>query len=129
MPSDILTHVVNTQPYINSSALTPSGKYDLDNLATLNRYGDGVFLTASSVLLDNQSWHLGEKPDQDGALHNSTACAVIVIEKSDHIVDAFYFYFYSSDQGASIDQVVQPLKFIMPDAGPDEHFGNHVGDW
>ncbi|KAM3519925.1 hypothetical protein MY4038_009625 [Beauveria bassiana] len=43
-------------------------------------------------------------------------------------VDAFYFYFYSFDQGGNMTQVKEPLdSFIGSQDGL--HFGSHVGDW
>ncbi|KAK0390651.1 hypothetical protein NLU13_0155 [Sarocladium strictum] len=46
-------------------------------------------------------------------------------------LDAFFFYFYSYDQGPNITQVLEPLDQLVrgPKAESGMSFGNHVGDW
>ncbi|KIW18849.1 hypothetical protein PV08_03138 [Exophiala spinifera] len=129
MPSDIRNHVLHTTPYISFKPVPDSPALDLNNLSSLNQLSKDMFLTAVENVTSMPDWLLGETPDTKGALHNSTACAVVVVEKSDSVTDAFYFYFYSFDEGADITQVVPPLNKILPDAKPGDHFGNHVGDW
>ncbi|KAL6252693.1 hypothetical protein RBB50_000412 [Rhinocladiella similis] len=129
MPSDILGHVLHTTPYDGFKPVPDSPALSLDNLSTLNKSGKDMFLTAIENVTSMPDWLLGETPDAKGTLHNSTACAVVLVEKDSSITDAFYFYFYSFDEGADITQVVPPLNKILPDAKPGDHFGNHVGDW
>lgn len=129
MPSDIPSHVRHTRPFKGFQPLSDSAALDLTNLSSLNQYGTEVFLTAVENVTTMPDWLLGETPDAQGALHNSTACAVVVVEKPEQIVDAFYFYFYSFDEGADITQVLPPLNRILPESKPGDHFGNHVGDW
>ncbi|EXJ77425.1 hypothetical protein A1O3_09651 [Capronia epimyces CBS 606.96] len=129
MPSDILTHVLHTIPFRNFEPIPDVPALDLDTLSSLNQYGKAVYLTAIENVTSNPDWFLGETPDAAGALHNSTACAVVVIEKAEQEVDAFYFYFYSFNEGADITQVLPPLNRIFPDGRPGDHFGDHVGDW
>ncbi|KAJ9605389.1 hypothetical protein H2200_010046 [Cladophialophora chaetospira] len=137
MPSDIKEHVLHTFPRIDFKRITdPLPLLDLDNLSLLNAYGnDGteVFLTAVEDVTLFPDWVLGETPDADGALHNSTACAAVAVEHAIPgnivVVDVFYFYFYSWNEGGDITQVVPPLNKLFPDSKPGDHFGNHLGDW
>ncbi|KAJ9504146.1 hypothetical protein H2202_000202 [Exophiala xenobiotica] len=130
MPSDILSHVLHTKPYKKSQPIPDVPDLGLDNLSSLNDYGTNIFLTSIDNVTSHPSWLRGETPETTtGALHNSTACAVVLINKTDSILDAFYFYFYSYDEGADITQVLPPLNRLLPDAKPGDHFGNHVGDW
>ncbi len=133
MPSDIAGHISRTRPYLGLDPIPDAPALDLNSLSSLNRYGkdDGkdVYLTSLDNVTTHPDWLLGETPDAEGALHNSTACAVVVVERTARDVDAFYFYFYSFDEGADITQVLPPLNRIFPDSKPGDHFGNHVGDW
>ncbi|KIW25752.1 uncharacterized protein PV07_08907 [Cladophialophora immunda] len=143
MPSDILTHVLHTSPRIGSEPITEAMPLaNLETLSLLNRHGgkDGtdVFLTAVDDVAAFPAWVFGEVPDATGSLHNSTACAVVVVEKKKGAdvdqqepvrLDAFYFYFYSWNEGADILQVVPPLNKLFPDSKPGDHYGNHLGDW
>ncbi|KAI1610136.1 hypothetical protein EDD36DRAFT_445611, partial [Exophiala viscosa] len=129
MPSDIPSHVQHTRAFKHCEPLADLPVLDMDNLSALNEHGKDVFLTAVENVTTMPDWLFGETPDTKGALHNSTACAVVIVEKAKQIVDAFYFYFYSFDEGADITQVLPPLNRILPDSKPGDHFGNHVGDW
>ena len=137
MPSDIMSHVSHTTPKIGFKRITEAlPLLDLDNLSMLNRHGkDGidVFLTGVEDITTFPDWIYGEIPDDDGALNSSTACAVIAVEhqitKQQDVLDVFYFYFYSWNEGADITQVVRPLDQLVPDSKPGDHFGNHLGDW
>ncbi|KIX03859.1 uncharacterized protein Z518_07412 [Rhinocladiella mackenziei CBS 650.93] len=132
MPSDILTHVLHTTPYIGFDPLPDPPTLTLDTLSSLNKYARGgkrVYLTSNDRVTAMPDWFLGETPDATGGLHNSTACAVVVVEKTEHDLDAFYFYFYSYNEGADIEQVLPPLNRLIPEAKPGDHYGNHVGDW
>jgi hypothetical protein len=103
---------------------------NLDNLAVLNtaKGGPGA-LTSKDNVTTIPSWLLGEMPDEKGILHNSTACVVLLIEKSPEITDVFYWYFYSYNRGANITWVVEPFNRIFGAHPPSFHFGDHVGDW
>ncbi|KIW87275.1 uncharacterized protein Z519_12178 [Cladophialophora bantiana CBS 173.52] len=141
MPSDILSHVLHTAPRVGFEPITNAMPLrNLENLSLLNRYGkDGtdVYLTAVEDVSVFPDWVLGETPDATGSLRNSTACAVVVVDKKGEdvnrqeqlVLDAFYFYFYSWNEGADILQVVPPLNKLFPDSKPGDHYGNHLGDW
>jgi amino acid transporter len=137
MPSDIASHVLHTTPRVDFEPISDAVPLlNLDNLSLLNKYGkDGtkVFLTAVEDPTTFPDWVLGETPDADGALHNSTACAVVAVEhqipSKENVLDVFYFYFYSWNEGGDITQVEPPLNKLFPDSKPGDHFGNHLGDW
>lgn len=118
---------------INQEPVPDLPQLDLDNLAILNNItnlGDGrVALTSNDNITSLPSWLLGQTPDSSGVIANVTACVVIVVEKSDVEVDAFYWYFYSYDRGPNITQVVEPWNGIFGDDPPGYAFGDHVGDW
>ena len=132
MPSDILAHIQHTSPQLNHEPVVDLPQLDLDNLEVLNKFGDQVALTSDDDPMAYPPWLLGERPDQDGLTRNATPCVVILVEKGDAVLDAFYFYFYSYNEGPNITQVLEPLDgLIRGDGNFDQssHFGNHVGDW
>lgn len=128
-PSDLLKHVQNTTPLLGSEPLSGVPKLNLDNLATLNEFGDQVFLTSNDDPTTLPPWLFGEAPDPEGQIHNAVPCVVILVEKNAYDVDAFFFYFYSYDRGANITQVVRPLDKLLDNTQGGMHFGDHVGDW
>lgn len=95
MPSDIASHVVHTHPMLNKTAINngPS-PLDLNNLDALNNLGgDDVYLTANDDWTAAPDWVRGVKPDASGKTNSVTSAAVVVNDKGDGTVDAFYFYF------------------------------------
>lgn len=137
-PSDILTHIQHTVPYLKHSPLdieVPT--LNLDNLELLNKVSKNVALTSKDDPLSEPTWMHGTTPDpKTGRLaDNATACAVVIVDYDEGVkgkdLDAFYFYFYSYDQGPNITQVMEPLDQLIkgPKAESGMHFGNHVGDW
>lgn len=132
MPSDILGHVRHTAAFVEFTPIPDIPALGLDNLSLLNDFGQSgrnVFLTARENVTTMPDWLYGETPDQYGSLHHSTACAVVLVERTPDDLDAFYFYFYSFNEGGDITQVLPPLDQILPEARPGDHFGNHIGDW
>ncbi|PSR80840.1 hypothetical protein BD289DRAFT_484731 [Coniella lustricola] len=134
-PADILQHVRHTTPAVQFQPMAGLPDLDLDSLAWLNDQAGStqgpVALTANDDITALPEWLLGETPDAHGALHNSTACVVVLVPSARDpvVVDAFYFYFYSYDRGANITQVLPPLKSLLDDIADGMHYGNHVGDW
>ena len=122
-PSDIAKHVKKTHPAQNFTTLLPNSKFTLDNLSDLNKLNNSkhIFLTA---IKDNEKkgdeikirkFLHGKEPDAKTLqTHRAESAAVIVVEKDDGIVDAFYMYFYSFNAGP------HALGHVA---------GNHVGDW
>ena len=131
MPSDISAHIRHTTPMLDGKPLRDHPSLDLDNLELLNKYGDQIALTSDDDPTSHPSWLLGEAPDSTGRIRNSTACFVILVERGQSELDAFYFYFYSYNEGANVTQVVEPLDSLVSGKKADSgmHFGNHVGDW
>ncbi|CAF3491548.1 unnamed protein product [Fusarium graminearum] len=133
LPADILTHVRHTTPMIDCKPVPDLPELDLDNLAILNDvpvHGDQVVaLTSNDNVTNLPSWLLGEAPDDTGRIANSTPCIVLLVERSQRDVDAYFFYFYSYDQGANISQVLPPLNSLAGGMADGMHYGDHVGDW
>ncbi|CAH0045708.1 unnamed protein product [Clonostachys solani] len=131
LPSDLLTHVQHTTPKIDGKLIKDKlPALNLDNLDLLNNYRD-VALASNDDPLSNPAWMRGTAPDKDGRIHDATPCVVILVDNPFNDVDAFYFYFYSFDQGPNITQVMHPLERVVKGGkvGHGMHFGNHVGDW
>lgn len=130
-PSDLGKHLEHTVPMIGDKPVEKPLRVDLDNLDQLNRFGGGkrVALTSKDDVTELPEWLYGEKPDADGKLQNATASVVIVVERSPEDVDAFYFYFYSFDQGGNTTQVKEPIRSLFNGTENGLNMGNHVGDW
>lgn len=129
-PSDLGKHLEHTVPMISDKLVEKPLRIDLDNLDQLNRFGGKkVALTSKDDVTKLPEWLYGEKPDADGKLHNATAAVVIVVERSPEDVDAFYFYFYSFDQGGNTTQVKEPIRSFFNGTQNGLNMGNHVGDW
>lgn len=101
MPSDLQAQLDNTAP--NVDCPWTSGKGDnsllnLDNLDHLNQFGNtSVYLTSrgGSRADPEPAWLRGIRPDEDGRTGNGTGSAIIIADRGNGTVDAFYFYFYA----------------------------------
>ncbi|KAK1624692.1 vacuolar protein sorting-associated protein 62 [Colletotrichum phormii] len=131
MPSDLLTHIQHTSPALDGNPIFDVATLDLDNLETLNRFGDEVALTSNDDPLSYPEWIHGATPDADGRISNATPCVVVLVEKGERDLDAFYFYFYSFNEGMNISQVLEPFNRMVKGEKTQSgmHFGDHVGDW
>jgi len=136
-PCDMGDHLYHTTPELNYTPVRTSLQHPrLENLNDLNRWESGrfMFLTSNDNVEDYPEWLLGEKnipaaPPLSPKSHRdyssraaiqgteggrSDAPAVLIaVNKGHGIVDAFWFFFYSFNQGNVV---------IL-------RFGNHVGDW
>jgi hypothetical protein len=99
MPSDIQQQLDHTKPNVNWTTIegvqTP---LTLDNLDTLNSMGNtSVYLTSlEGIEADPEpGWFRGIKPDSDGRTVDGTASIIIMADRGNGTVDAFYFYFYA----------------------------------
>jgi hypothetical protein len=130
-PSDLLEHIRHTTPELDYEPVPDLPPLDLDNLELLNELAPPrkVALTSNVNVTSPPDWFFGKTPDASGKIENVTACVVILVEKSDVELDAFYFYFYSYDRGPNITQVLEPLNGIFGKDVPGYTFGDHVGDW
>ncbi|KAF2397527.1 hypothetical protein EJ06DRAFT_533129 [Trichodelitschia bisporula] len=118
-PSDIGAQLTNTTPKVNFNAL-PDLKPDPYNLDTMDRMneagtnGTNVYLTSNDDISKTPNWLKGVTPNVDGLTKDATTCTVIVVEKGNGTVDAFYMYFYAFNWGGIV---------------LGKNLGNHVGDW
>ncbi|KIW07489.1 hypothetical protein, variant [Verruconis gallopava] len=120
MPADLATHLAHCTPMGNNRAALANlpSPLTLDNLDLLNAFssdkGKSVYLTSNDDFTKNPPWILGTTPDANGKTENAISSVVIVADKGNGLVDAFYFYFNSFDDGGIV---------------LDQNLGNHVGDW
>ena len=143
-PCDIKDHLLHITPHLNYTPLQSQSEHPvLTNLNELNQWDGGfnVYLQSNDNVEERPKWLAGRKnipaksadavfdsgtpeqrplsSEQEKASERrpgrSDAPAVlVVINKPDGIVDAFWFYFYSYNLG----NVVLGARY-----------GNHVGDW
>lgn len=71
----------------------------LDNL---NSLGNDAYLTSNDDITKNPAWLNGVKPDGSGKTQNAVSAAIIVNDKGNGNVDAFYMYFYAFDWGGIV---------------------------
>ncbi|KAF4553183.1 Vps62-like protein 1 [Elsinoe fawcettii] len=115
-PSDIGNTLPNTAPEVNFSPVANvANPLTLDNLDSLNGQGGAdVYLTSKQDVTTNPAWLNGVVPDGSGSTGSATTSTVVVVDKGNGVVDAFYLYFFANNWGGTI------LNFNV---------GNHVGDW
>lgn len=131
-PCDIADHLKHVKPFLGLEPLkgdNVSERYNLTNLQELNSYRRGSFLTSDDNVEDRPDWLGGEsnipeesRPGKHGpggrgdslGRRSDAPVTVIVVDKGDGVVDAFYHYFYCYNLGLKVLNV---------------RFGNHVGDW
>lgn len=116
-PSDIATHVVNTHATINFTAVRGAPKpLSLDNLHLLNELGgESIYLTSIENVIKLPKFLGGKKPDTKTLqTKDAFSCVIICVDKGNGILDAFYMYFYTFNEG--------PIGF-------GHRVGNHLGDW
>lgn len=118
MPSDIGAQITNSRPKLEFADLAgvPS-PLNLDKLDELNKFGNkgmNVYLTSNDDVSQDPQWIKGVNPNADGKTEGAKSCAVIVVDKGNGTVDAFYMYFYAFNFGGIV---------------LGKNLGNHVGDW
>ena len=110
MPSDIQNQLAHTTAKIKTADLPESAKPLLENLTLhnldqLNQYGTqgtDVYLMSNDDVTKKPEWLLGIKPQLGGKVPNAKTCAVVVCEKENGIVDAFFFYFNAFNWGGKV---------------------------
>lgn len=116
-PSDMAAHVSNAHPTMNFTPVkdAPEG-LTLDNLNDLNDLGgDSIYLTSTTLLTNLPNYLHGQKPDKKTLqTENAVSCVIALANKEDGILDAFYIYFYTFNDG--------PRAL-------GHQVGNHLGDW
>jgi hypothetical protein len=133
MPTDIKVFLDNTTPRVNFNEVSgPSKPLTQDNV---NQMGGDVFLTSNEDVTQNPQWIKGTKPDASGKTNGATTAAVIVNDKGNGNVDAFYMYFYAYNYGGEVlgwDQLnfgMLPRPSFFSGQLLTYPIGNHVGDW
>ena len=73
-------------------------------LTTLNldQMASNVWLTSNDDVTKNPEWIKGTKPNANGKTEGATTAAVIVNDKGNGNVDAFYMYFYAYNYGGEV---------------------------
>ncbi|GEQ67080.1 hypothetical protein JCM33374_g743 [Metschnikowia sp. JCM 33374] len=118
-PYDIKNYVEHfTAKFSNGTVIngTDNGRLNITMLEHLPKTAD-IFLTSNENFDLDPEWITGlkNKPSlRNGEIKDAPA-TLIVVDKGNGWVDAFWFYFYSFNLG----------PFVMG-SGP---YGNHVGDW
>ena len=133
-PCDIERHLEHITPHLNYTPLQPRDSHPTpEDLDDLNRWEGGahVYLQSDDDVESAPAWLTGEenipsdgRASRDGpqrpmstirrAGYSKAPAVLLVIDKGDGVVDAFWFFFYSFNLGNVVLNV---------------RFGNHVGDW
>lgn len=130
-PGDITEHLVYTTAHLNYTPVKAQSDHpNLTNLNELNEWDGGryIYLKSDDDVEDRPDWLGGEKnipkrvaasgqskrDDRTPGGRSDAPAVLVVVDKGHGIVDAFWFYFYSFNQGNMVLNV---------------RFGNHVGDW
>ncbi|CAA9965410.1 DUF946 domain containing protein [Pyrenophora teres f. maculata] len=114
-PTDIQTFLDHTTPRVNFTEVTgPSKPLTTSNL---NQMGSDVWLTSNDDVTKDPAWIKGTKPNAQGKTDRAITAAVIVNDKGNGNVDAFYMYFTAYNYGGEV------IGWSIL------NFGNHVGDW
>jgi hypothetical protein len=99
MPSDIQQQLDHTKPNVNWTVVAGApSPLDLDNLDSLNSLGNtSVYLTSSEGIdaSPEPPWFRGITPDLEGRIGDGTGSAIVIVDRGNGTVDAFYFYFYA----------------------------------
>lgn len=91
----------------------PLGLANLDSLNDLG--GEDIYLTSNENLGKTPKYLHGQAPSKKTLqTANAVSAVVIVVEKPEGVVDAFYMYFYTFNQG--------PTVYL-------HELGDHLGDW
>lgn len=113
-PSDIGAQLAHTKPEIDFTVVegypTP---LTLDNLDSLNaNNGTDVYLTSVDDVTQAPTWLDGVKPDDSHQTAGAISAAIIVNDRGQGNVDAFYMYFTAYNWGGR-----------LLDSDVDEHVG------
>lgn len=91
-PADLATHVANTIPYTNFTATNYADNLNNLGLGAINSYDTYLTVGSDKVINDKPQFLYGQKPDASG---KTEQLPIIVVDKGNGLVDAFYFTFYS----------------------------------
>lgn len=116
-PSDMGIHLSQTHAAINFTTVTGApDQLSLQNLHLLNDLGgENIYLTSNEDVKSFPKYLNAKAPDPKTLqTKDAKSCAVIVVDKGNGVMHAFYMYFYTFNQG--------------PTAMGHE-LGDHLGDW
>jgi hypothetical protein len=114
-PGDLGDLLANTHPTVNFTALdTPApGLNDLNHLNDLG--GEKIYLTSNEKLDNRPNYLHGQAPDlKTLRTEDAVTVVIIVVEKPEGVIDAFYMYFYTFNEGPTV---------------LGHELGDHLGDW
>ncbi|CEP62916.1 uncharacterized protein LALA0_S06e06788g [Lachancea lanzarotensis] len=123
-PADISDFVKHFNIRVHNDSIVKDAPVRISDLnakfAGSHESGESVlsqdtYLSSVDDFAKDPRWLLGHKPDYSTGHIKDAPAVLIVVDKGNGWVDAYWFYFYSFNLGA----------FIMG-YGP---WGNHVGDW
>ncbi|KIY53467.1 hypothetical protein FISHEDRAFT_33355 [Fistulina hepatica ATCC 64428] len=109
-PSDIATHVAHVIPEIDYVPVNN----DTVTIETLSSYSSDVYLTSKDNPASSPAWMLSDFNLPDSSGYSTAPATIILADKGNGVLDAFYFLFYSFNRGSTFVDIV---------------FGDHVGDW
>ncbi|EKV18985.1 hypothetical protein PDIG_04820 [Penicillium digitatum PHI26] len=99
LPSDNQQQLDHTRPNVNWTTVEGvESPLTLNNLDTLNYMGNSsVYLTSLGGIEANPepSWFRDIRPDSQWRTGNGTGSVMIIADRGNETVDAFYFYFYA----------------------------------
>jgi hypothetical protein len=99
-PTDIQSFLDHTTPRVNFNEVSgPSKPLTVNNV---NQLGNDVYLTSNDDVTTKPEWIKGTKPDASGKTNNAITATVIVNDKGNGNVDAFYMYFYAYNYGGEV---------------------------
>jgi hypothetical protein len=99
-PSDIQAQLSNSVPKVNY--VDVSGAPAPLDLNSVNSLGGDVYITSKDDVTKDPQWIKGVKPNGEGKTEGAVTAAVIVTDKGDGNVDAFYMYFYAYNYGGNV---------------------------
>lgn len=120
-PADISEFIKHFDVRAANGTVIEEAPVDLCDLKANFKYSEGsipsgeTFLTSLDDFDKDPSWLLGHEPNYGSGEIAKAPAILIVVDKGNGWVDAYWFYFYAFNLG----------PFIMG-YGP---WGNHVGDW
>lgn len=111
------THVASTHATLAFTKIDGApDRLSLQNLNMLNDLGgESIYLTSNEELTKYPKYLHASEPDSATLqTKDAISCVVVVVDKGKGIMDAFYMYFYTFNQG--------PTVF-------GHELGDHLGDW
>jgi hypothetical protein len=112
-PADIADFVTHMTPFSKGEALPDSLPLALSNLSELNHHPK-TYLTSDDDIESRPGWLHARAGTPDESGHSRAPAILILADKGNGTLDAFWFFFYAYNLGQTVLRV---------------RYGNHVGDW